>query len=85
MLTRSRPQHKNDNCFVEQKNGAVVKNYVGYARFDTDTELSAMVKVYKSLALFLISFVRGKSFSVKLLLALRQEKSMTGLKLLFKG
>jgi len=60
LFTRSRPRHKNDNCFVEQKNGAVVRNYVGYARFDTDKELSAMAKVYKSLCPLLNFFIPEK-------------------------
>ncbi|MFL5798907.1 MAG: transposase family protein, partial [Actinomycetota bacterium] len=34
-FTRSRPYRKNDNCFVEQKNGAVVRQAVGYLRYDT--------------------------------------------------
>ncbi|MDE2227402.1 MAG: hypothetical protein KGJ89_05635, partial [Patescibacteria group bacterium] len=30
-LTRSRPNHKNDNCFVEERNGHIVRVWVGYA------------------------------------------------------
>jgi hypothetical protein len=33
-FTRTRPYRKNDNCFVEQKNGDVVRKTVGYARFE---------------------------------------------------
>ena len=33
-LTRSRPNHKNDNCFVEERNGHIVRRWVGYTRFD---------------------------------------------------
>ena len=32
-LTRSRPYHKNDQAWVEQKNGAVIRRMVGYERF----------------------------------------------------
>ena len=32
--TRSRAYKKNDQAFVEQKNGAVVRRLVGYGRFD---------------------------------------------------
>jgi hypothetical protein len=60
LFTRSRPHHKNDNCFAEQKNGAVVRNYVGYARFDTERELAALVNVYKSLCPLLNFFIPGK-------------------------
>jgi hypothetical protein len=31
-ITRNRDHKKNDNCFVEQKNGAVVREYIGYDR-----------------------------------------------------
>jgi len=33
-FTRSRPQRKNDNCFAEQKNFPVVRQQVGYLRYD---------------------------------------------------
>jgi hypothetical protein len=31
-FTRGRPSLKNDQCFVEQKNGAIVRHVVGYDR-----------------------------------------------------
>ncbi len=33
-FTRCRPYKKNDQCHVEQKNGAVVRPLVGYARYE---------------------------------------------------
>jgi hypothetical protein len=45
-LTRSRGSRKNDNCFVEQKNGASVRKIVGYARFCGDTGVAALQAVY---------------------------------------
>lgn len=33
-LSRSRPYHKNDNRFVEQKNSTLVRAYVGYQRLE---------------------------------------------------
>jgi transposase InsO family protein len=48
-FTRSRPYRKNDNCFVEQKNGDIVRKPVGYYRFDTDEETDALACVYKYL------------------------------------
>src|SRR5205085_3254459 len=33
-VTRSRAYKKNDQAFVEQKNGAVVRRLVGYGRFE---------------------------------------------------
>lgn len=32
-FTRSRPNRKNDNCFVERKNYSIVRRAVGYGRF----------------------------------------------------
>jgi hypothetical protein len=37
-LSRSRPYHKNDNCFVEQKNATHIRKTIGYLRYDTDQE-----------------------------------------------
>ena len=31
-FTRGRPYLKNDQCFVEQKNGAIVRQVIGYDR-----------------------------------------------------
>ncbi|KKW32382.1 MAG: Integrase domain protein, partial [Candidatus Uhrbacteria bacterium GW2011_GWA2_53_10] len=45
-LTRSRPNHKNDNCFVEERNGHVVRRWVGYARFDAPEVVDALNAVY---------------------------------------
>jgi len=41
-LSRSRPYHKNDNRFVEQKDDALVRQYVGYTRFDTPEQVAAL-------------------------------------------
>jgi hypothetical protein len=48
-FTRGRSHHSNDNCFVEQKNGDVVRKTVGYARFEGDEALSALRNVYSCL------------------------------------
>lgn len=48
-FTRSRAYHKNDNCFVEQKNDMAVRRTVGYYRFDTQKEYEALQEVYTNL------------------------------------
>jgi hypothetical protein len=48
-FTRGRARRSNDNCFVEQKNGDVVRKTVGYARFEGDEILAALEKVYSYL------------------------------------
>jgi hypothetical protein len=47
--TRSRPYHKNDNCYAEQKNFDAVRKTVGYFRFDTPAEYAALAEVYRFL------------------------------------
>jgi hypothetical protein len=48
-FTRSRDHKKNDNCFVEQKNGAVVREYAGYDRFEGFEEQALLSDVHTSL------------------------------------
>ena len=50
-FTRSRPYRKNDSCFVEQKNWMVVRQTVGYARYDTEEELDLLNQIYGTLRL----------------------------------
>ena len=45
-FSRSRPNKKNDNCFVEQKNWTHIKKYVGYLRYDTLEELKILNDLY---------------------------------------
>jgi hypothetical protein len=55
-FTRSRPYRKNDNCFVEQKNWPVVRQQVGYARYDDADELEALRELYRHLRLWVNFF-----------------------------
>jgi hypothetical protein len=50
-FTRSRPYNKNDGCHVEQKNWSVVRQNVGYGRFDTKAELEVLNRIYALLRL----------------------------------
>ena len=45
-LTRSRSSKKNDNCFVEQRNGATVRKQIGYLRYSGDKGVVALQDVY---------------------------------------
>ena len=51
-FTRARPYRKNDNCYVEQKNYSVVRQTVGYQRFDTAAELLVLKQLYARLRLY---------------------------------
>lgn len=48
LFSRSRPNRKNDNCFVEQKNWTHVKKFVGYLRYDTEEELNILNDLYRN-------------------------------------
>jgi hypothetical protein len=45
-LTRSRPYHKNDNRFVEQKNHTLVRAYLGKERLDTRAQCVLLNRIY---------------------------------------
>jgi hypothetical protein len=45
-LSRSRPYHKNDNRFVEQKNSSLVRAYLGNDRLDTVAHTIAVNQLY---------------------------------------
>ena len=48
-FTRSRPNKKNDNCFVECKNDTAVRQHVGYERFCGEAACAALAEVYRYL------------------------------------
>ncbi len=50
-FSRSRPYTKNDNPLVECKNWTVVRQYVGYRRYDTEKEMKALSKLYNLIEL----------------------------------
>jgi hypothetical protein len=45
-LTRSRPYRKNDQCYVEQKNGHVVRRLIGYGRYEGEAAAAAFNRLY---------------------------------------
>ena len=56
-FTRSRPYHKNDNCFVEQKNNSCVRYFVGYDRLGSAAEMEALAAIYTPLCPLLNFFI----------------------------
>jgi len=46
-FSRSRPNKKNDNCYVEQKNWTHIKKIFGYLRYDTLKELNIINDLYE--------------------------------------
>jgi len=59
-LTRSRPYHKNDNCFVEERNGHVVRKWLGYDRFDIPALVPLLDAFYDVLTPFNNHFVSNR-------------------------
>jgi hypothetical protein len=55
-LTRSRPYRKNDQAWVEQKNGAVVRRLVGYHRLEGIAGAEALSRLYSASRLFVNFF-----------------------------
>ena len=56
VFTRCRPYRKNDQAWVEQKNGAVVRRAVGYRRYEGLDAAAALARLYASLRLFVNFF-----------------------------
>ena len=56
VATRSRPYRSNDQAWVEQKNGAVVRRAVGYERFQGITEGQLLGRVLQGLRLYVNYF-----------------------------
>ena len=55
-FTRGRASHKNDNCYVEEKNFTAVRNYVGHYRYDNEKERAVLNELYVYLRLYLNYF-----------------------------
>jgi hypothetical protein len=51
-FTRCRPYKKNDQCRVEQKNWSVVRQRIGYARYEGSTECRHLACIYSYLRPF---------------------------------
>ena len=55
-FTRCRPYRKNDQAWVEQKNGAVVRRMIGYRRFEGLEAAAALAHLYAAMRLFVNFF-----------------------------
>jgi hypothetical protein len=55
-FTRCRPYRKNDQAWVEQKNGSVVRRLVGYRRFEGLAATAALADLYAAARLFVNFF-----------------------------
>jgi hypothetical protein len=55
-FTRARPHRKNDQAWVEQKNGSVVRRLVGYRRLEGLAATDALARLYAASRLFVNFF-----------------------------
>jgi hypothetical protein len=55
-LTRARPYRKNDQAWIEQKNGAVVRKLLGYRRFEGLAAARTITRLYAASRLFVNFF-----------------------------
>jgi len=51
-FTRGRPYRKNDQAYVEERNGHVLRRYIGYDRFSTRAAFVALQAVHERLRLY---------------------------------
>ena len=49
-FTRSRPNHSNDGCYVEQKNWSVVRKMIGYGRLEGQEAVDTLNHYYELLS-----------------------------------
>lgn len=64
-MTRSRPERKNDNCYVEQKNFDTVRKLVGYFRYESEEVVGLMNQLYIAHGLLLNYFVPSQKLISK--------------------
>jgi hypothetical protein len=62
-FTRSRPYKKNDSCYVEQKNGSIVRRMIGRERYSSRQAYEVLNRIYYLLRLY-VNFLQP---SVKLI------------------
>jgi uncharacterized protein YutE (UPF0331/DUF86 family) len=55
-FTRSRPYRKNDQAFVEQKNGDIVRGNIGYRRYTSAQAAALLEAIYQDLQAYVNFF-----------------------------
>lgn len=74
-FSRSRPNHKNDNMFVEERNGHVIRKTVGYITFNYPEVVEALNELYDVLTPYLIHFVAVRRMTGKEKLSSRYRRT----------
>jgi hypothetical protein len=64
-LTRSRAYKKNDQAWIEQKNGSVVRRMVGYGRLEGKAAISAVAELHEAARLYVNFFLPSFKLQAK--------------------
>ncbi len=64
-FTRGRPQRSNDQCYVEQKNGQIVRQVVGYDRFVGELAYRQLTELNRALRLYVNCFQPSMKLQTK--------------------
>jgi hypothetical protein len=76
-LSRSRPYHKNDNPFVEQRNAHPVRAYLGYDRLDTVAQTRTLNQLYDQMWLYHNFFQPVMRVKEKIIIAEQGQRTHT--------
>lgn len=81
-FSRSRPNHKNDNMYVEERNGHVIRKSIGYITLNCREAVDALNDVYDILTPYRFHFVAVRRMIEKEKLSSRyrrvyEKKAMT--------
>ena len=64
-FTRGRPRRSNDQCYVEQKNGQIVRQVVGYDRFGGLLAYRQLTELYRALRVYVNCFQPSMKLQTK--------------------
>jgi hypothetical protein len=64
-FTRARPRRSNDQCYVEQKNGQIVRKVVGYDRFVGEFPYRQLTELYRALRVYVNCFQPSMKLQTK--------------------
>jgi hypothetical protein len=64
-FTRGRPRRSNDQCYVEQKNGHIVRQVVGYDRFEGELAYRQLTELYRALRVYVNCFQPSMKLATK--------------------
>jgi hypothetical protein len=64
-FTRGRPRKSNDQCYVEQKNGQIVRQVVGYDRFAGELAYRQLTELYRALRVYVNCFQPSMKLQTK--------------------